>query len=430
MSQLLEIKDPVHGYIKLTELEQKLIDTPEFQRLRRIKQLSGAHYAYPGATHTRFLHSLGALYLAGYIGDIFVSKNFLSKDDSQKLRVAALLHDVGHGPFSHLFEEVIFSKRNITHEDLTLRVITETNIKDILEDYGFSSKNIANLAIGQSKEDPLYMNEIIGGGLSVDVIDYVLRDAYFTGVEYGQVDVHRLLNSFVVYEKENRLALDYTAMYSLEALFISRYEMFKAVYFHKTVRAAEIMLIQAFMLADDVLNFSNFENIESLMELDDESIISKIMHSQETSLKESKSLIEFVLNRRLIKCVYEKIVHRKDPFLYQLLAQKDVRATLKKAISAYAKVPENTIFVDFSTAPSLPVNSKREALNELCVFTKSSKGPIFWFMPLNENVVLNAISGYVDMIRIYTTVENREKVEKIIGSIFSSSQDFISKLSI
>lgn len=430
MSQLLEIKDPVHGYIKLTELEQKLIDTPEFQRLRRIKQLSGAHYAYPGATHTRFSHSLGALYLAGYIGDIFVSKNFLSKDDLQKLRVAALLHDVGHGPFSHLFEEVIFSKRNITHEDLTLRVITETSIKDILEDYGFSSKNIANLAIGQSKEDPLYMNEIIGGGLSVDVIDYVLRDAYFTGVEYGQVDVHRLLNSFVVYEKENRLALDYTAMYSLEALFISRYEMFKAVYFHKTVRAAEIMLIQAFMLADDVLNFSNFENIESLMELDDESIISKIMHSQETSLKESKSLIEAVLNRRLIKCVYEKIVHRKDPFLYQLLTQKDVRATLKKAISAHAKVPENTIFVDFSTAPSLPVNSKREALNELCVFTKSSKGPIFWFMPLNENVVLNAISGYVDMIRIYTTVENREKVEKIIGSIFSSSQDFVSKLSI
>jgi HD superfamily phosphohydrolase len=216
---LLEIKDPVHGYIKLTELEQKLIDTPEFQRLRRIKQLSGAHYAYPGATHTRFSHSLGTLYLAGYIGDILFTKNFLSKDDLQKLRVAALLHDIGHGPFSHLFEEVIFSKRGLTHEDLTKRVITETSIKDILEKYGFSPENIANLAVGQSKEDPLFMNEIIGGGLSVDVIDYVLRDAYFTGVEYGQVDVHRLLNSFEVYEKENRLALDYTAIYSLEALF-------------------------------------------------------------------------------------------------------------------------------------------------------------------------------------------------------------------
>ena len=427
---MLEIKDPVHGYIKLTELEQKLIDTPEFQRLRRIKQLSGAHYTYPGATHTRFSHSLGTLYLAGYIGDILFAKNFLSKDDLQKLRVAALLHDIGHGPFSHLFEEVIFSKRGLTHEDLTKRVITETSIKDILEKYGFSPENIANLAVGQSKEDPLFMNEIIGGGLSVDVIDYVLRDAYFTGVEYGQVDVHRLLNSFEVYEKENRLALDYTAIYSLEALFISRYEMFKAVYFHKTVRAAEIMLVQAFMLADDILNFSDFRSIQSLMELDDESILSKIMYSKEESLKESKILIENVLNRKLIKCVYEKIVHRKDPFIYQILTQKHVRETLIKAISTYANVSEKTVYVDVPTAPSLPVNSKREVLNELCVFTKSSEGPIFWFMPLNENVILNAISGYVDMIRIYTNVENRKKVENVISSIFSSSQDFISKLSL
>lgn len=427
---MLEIKDPVHGYIKLTELEQKLIDTPEFQRLRRIKQLSGAHYAYPGATHTRFSHSLGTLYLAGYIGDILFAKNFLSKDDLQKLRVAALLHDIGHGPFSHLFEEVIFSKRGLTHEDLTKRVITETSIKDILEKYGFSPENIANLAVGQSKEDPLFMNEIIGGGLSVDVVDYVLRDAYFTGVEYGQVDVHRLLNSFEVHEKENRLALDYAAIYSLEALFISRYEMFKAVYFHKTVRASEIMLVQAFMLADDILNFSDFRSIQSLMELDDESILSKIMYSKEDSLKESKTLIENVLNRKLIKCVYEKIVHRKDPFIYQILTQKHVRETLIKAISTYANVSEKTVYVDVSTAPSLPVNSKRETLNELCVFTKSSEGPIFWFMPLNENVILNAISGYVDMIRIYTNVENRRKVENVVSSIFSSSQDFISKLSL
>ncbi|MGC8870619.1 MAG: HD domain-containing protein, partial [Brevinematia bacterium] len=162
---MLEIKDPVHGYIKLTELEQNIIDTNEFQRLRRIKQLSGAHFAYPAAIHTRFCHSLGASHLAGYISDLFISKKILSKDDAQRIRVAALLHDIGHGPFSHLFEEVIYSKRNITHEDLTKRIIKETSIKDILENYGLSPQNISDLSTGQSKKDPPFMNEIIGGGL-------------------------------------------------------------------------------------------------------------------------------------------------------------------------------------------------------------------------------------------------------------------------
>jgi len=428
--ELLEIKDPVHGYIKLTELEQNIIDTNEFQRLRRIKQLSGAHFAYPTATHTRFCHSLGASHLAGYISDLFISKKILSKDDAQRIRVAALLHDIGHGPFSHLFEEVIYSKRNITHEDLTKRIIKETSIKDILENYGLSPQNISDLSTGQSKKDPPFMNEIIGGGLSVDIMDYVLRDAYFTGVEYGKIDVNRLLNSFDVCEKDGRLALDHAAVYSLEAMMFSRYEMFKAVYFHKTVRAAEIMLVHALSLADEVLNFSNFKEISDLINLDDESVVYKILCSSDHKLKDSQTLIQNVLNRKLIKCVYEKVVHRKDPLIYQILTQKDVRDTLVHSISSKANVPERSVYVDVPTAPSLPVNSKRESLVDICVFARTDKGKTFWTIPFQENVVLNAIHGYVDMLRIYTTAEYRKKVEAIIDEVFGPSQDFISKLSV
>ncbi|MGQ9781682.1 MAG: HD domain-containing protein [Nitrososphaeria archaeon] len=428
--EVLEIKDPVHGYIKLTEIEREIIDTREFQRLRRIKQLSGAHFAYPGATHTRFCHSLGAMHLAGDIGDLFLAKSMISQSDLQRLRVAALLHDVGHGPFSHLFEEVIFSKRNLTHEDLTKRMIKETAIRDVLQSHGLPPTDIADLAVGQSRNDPIFMNEIIGGGLSVDIMDYILRDAYFTGVEYGKLDVNRLLNSFDICEQGGHLALDYSAIYSLEAMMISRYEMFKAVYFHKTVRAAEIMLIQALALADEILNFSNLRNISTLSELDDESLICMILCSNDPQLKESQELIRNVLNRRLIKCVYEKVVHRKDPFIYQILTQKDVRETLIKTISSKAHVPEKAIYVDVPTAPSLPVTSERESLNELCVFTRSPRGKNAWTMQFQENVVLNAIRGHVDMLRIYTTLENREQVEKVIGNVFGSSQDFISKLSV
>ena len=428
--EVLEIKDPVHGYIKLTELECELIDTREFQRLRRIKQLSGAHLTYPGAMHTRFSHSLGVLYLAGYIGDLFLARRIITSDDLQKLRVAALLHDVGHGPFSHLFEEVIFSKMSLTHEDLTKRMIEETAIKDILQRYGFSSRDVADLAVGQSKKDPAFMNEIVGGGLSVDIMDYVLRDAYFTGVEYGKIDVSRLLNSFDVCEKDCHLALDHNAVYSLEAMMISRYEMFKAVYFHKTVRAAEIMMIRALSLADDVLGFSNFKDISVLSNLDDEFIVYKILGSDDLKLKESQELIKDIQDRKLIKCVYEKVVHRKDPLIYQILTQKDVRETLIKTISTRSKISEKTMYVDVPTAPSLPVSSKRESLDELCVFSKSPKGKSFWMMSFQENVVLNAIRGYVDIIRIYTTEENREIVEKATNEFFGSDQDFISKLSV
>jgi hypothetical protein len=427
---VLEIKDPVHGYIKLTEIEHEIIDTREFQRLRRIKQLSGAHYAYPGAIHTRFCHSLGTMYLAGYIGDVFLAKNIISPSDLERLRIAALLHDVGHGPFSHLFEEVIFSKRNLTHEDLTKRMIKETTIGDVLQNHGFCPTDIADLAVAQSKKDPIFMNEIIGGGLSVDIMDYILRDAYFTGVEYGKLDVNRLLNSFDVCEEDGHLALDYSAIYSLEAMMISRYEMFKAVYFHKTVRAAEIMLVQALALADEILDFSNFENMSSLSELDDQSLLYRILYSADPKLKDSQELIRNLLDRRLIKCVYEKVVHRQDPLVYQILTQRDVRRTLIKTISSKAHVPEKDVYVDVPTAPSLPVTSRRESLNELCVFTTTPKAKNVWTMRFQENVVLNAIRGYVDMLRIYTTLGSREQVEKVIEDVFGSSQDFISKLSV
>ena len=427
---IIEIKDPIHGYIKLNEFEQKIIDTPEFQKLRRVKQLSGAHYTYPGAVHSRFSHSLGALYLAGYISELFLGKGIIPSDDAQKLRIAALLHDVGHGPFSHLFEEAIFSKRNLTHEDLTRRIIKETSIKDLLVEYGFSPENIADLALGQSKSDPLFMNEIVGGGLSVDIMDYILRDAYFTGVEYGKIDVNRLLNSFDVCDKDGHLALDHAAIYSLEAMLISRYEMFKAVYFHKTVRAVEIMLIRALSLADEVLNFSNFENISAFSKLDDESLLYLILNSNDMRLKESQELIYNILNRKLIKCVYEKVVHRKDPLIYQILTQKDVRKTLVKTISTQANVSEKDVYLDVPTAPSLPVNSQRGSLDELCVFTKAPKGKRYWVLSFQENVVLDAIKGYVDMLRIYSVAENREKVEKVISETFGTGQDFVYKLSV
>ena len=183
-NQTAEIRDPIHGYIYATEFERKIIDTAAFQRLRRIRQLAGCHLVYPGGQHSRFEHVIGCMYLAGRVGDVLSSKGIgFGEDDAQRLRIAAVLHDVGHGPFSHMFEEVMADKTEFTHEDMTQRIIRETEIGDILEKYGYSKKGISELAIGKSSQEKRYMNDVIGGGLSVDIMDYLLRDSYFTGVE-------------------------------------------------------------------------------------------------------------------------------------------------------------------------------------------------------------------------------------------------------
>src|ERR671925_2065787 len=192
-----EITDPVHRYIRFSEVEKELIDTSIFQRLRRIKQLAGAHLVYPGAQHSRFEHSLGTMHVAGYAGETLFAKGYLDDEDKvQKLRLAALLHDIGHGPFSHLFEEVLELRRRTSHENVGKQIISKSEISDILKKHGHNSSDICKLSFGESKIK--FFNEIISGGLSADLMDYLSRDGLFTGVEYGKIDYHRLISSFEV----------------------------------------------------------------------------------------------------------------------------------------------------------------------------------------------------------------------------------------
>ena len=282
MKYVGEITDPVHKYIQFTELERDLIDTRTFQRLRRIKQLAGAHLVYPCAQHSRFEHSLGAMHVAGLAGEHLLSLNMLPNPDCiQELRVSSLLHDVGHGPFSHLSEEVIKIKTDKDHEAIGREIIRQSEINDILNHYGYSSKRISELSSGQSSSK--FMNEIMVGSLSADLMDYLPRDSLFTGAEYGRIDYNRIINSFrVLYG--SRIGLHRSALYSFESMLISRYEMFKAVYFHKTVRSAEVMLLHSILLAYDSINF-NVSSLDNYLSLTDETILMKILTSEGTRLK-------------------------------------------------------------------------------------------------------------------------------------------------
>src|SRR6476659_968143 len=303
-----EITDPIHKHIRFTKVEHDILDNQMFQRLRRIRQLAGAHLIYPSAQHSRFEHSLRTMHIAGYAAETLLSKGYLeSEEEIQELRLAALLHDIGHGPFSHLFEEVLNEKNRKNHEDIGKEIILKSEISDIISRYGHDPSTVSNLSCGQSKIK--FLNEIIAGSLSADIMDYLPRDGMFTGTEYGNIDYHRLVTSFRVVTK-NHLALDRSALYSFESMLISRYEMFKAVYFHKTVRSAEVMLFHSILLAYDSINF-NVASLDEYLSLTDESILDQISSIGGTN-SIAAELAKDYRERRLLKCVYEKFVHKRD----------------------------------------------------------------------------------------------------------------------
>ncbi|MGZ5470270.1 MAG: HD domain-containing protein, partial [Nitrososphaeraceae archaeon] len=388
-----EITDPIHKYIRITDLEKKLIDTEVFQRLRKIRQLAGAHLVYPSAQHTRFEHSIGAMHLAGLAAETLLDKGYITyKEDVESLRIAALLHDIGHGPFSHLFEEVLRENESnkLTHEIIGKKIIKESIIIDILGKYGYDTDYVCKLSFGESQK--MFYDEIIAGSLSADIMDYLPRDSFFTGAEYGKVDYHRLISSLEVLSNDH-LGINKSAINSLESMLISRYQMFKAVYFHKTVRAGEVMLLHSLMSADKQLNFSNF-SIEEYLDYTDEKTIDIIC-----SLKENKFASDLALDykkRKLFKCVYEKFLQNKHNAFDKELAGKQIRDFLR-GIREYLDVDESFIFIDISQAPSMPLTPTKEELNSIMLVDKDLE----FETPTSAIPLIDSITGFLDMIRIY-----------------------------
>ena len=403
----LDIIDPIHDFVRVYDNELKIIDTPIFQRLRRIRQLSGAHLIYPGAQHTRFEHSLGVMHIASMAGQALAEKGVVSSDDIQNLRLASLLHDIGHGPFSHLFEEIFEEKRKISHEDLGRDIILKTEIGDIISKNGFDKKLITKLAFGDSKLQ--FMNEIISGVLSADMMDYLLRDGYFTGAEHAKIDHHRLTHSLDVYK--NKLALDKSSLVNFETMMISRYQMFKAVYFHKTVRAGEVMLLEAMDLAEGELGLSSM-NLDEYLQLSDDVILAKLLNLPEhnSKLKASKKIATDYLNRNLFKSVFETTLAGKA------ITKKHMQE-LREEVSKKSKIDINEIFVDSSNTPSIPLSPSKKESKSIILLENNGNKTTAKEILISQIKLVSAMSGFMKILRVYTPAKNRKKVEMAAKSI-------------
>lgn len=238
-------RDSVHNIIRLKtdsaegRLLVRLIDAAEFQRLRRIRQLGLAHFAYQAAEHSRFTHSLGALHLATRILAKLDSSYRISPADKTAVRCAALLHDIGHGAFSHVIEPIF----GFHHEDFTIEAVLspETEVGQILREYSAElPAAVAGIVRGDFR--PTALGQLVSSQLDVDRMDYLLRDSLMTGAKYGIYDLEWIIKSLEIDEPGDRLYVSARGIYAVEDYLQARYYMFRQVYFHRTLRSAEAVL--------------------------------------------------------------------------------------------------------------------------------------------------------------------------------------------
>jgi HD superfamily phosphohydrolase len=350
-------KDPIYDLIYFDKQKDKpileIINTPEFQRLRRIRQLGLSSYTYTSATHDRFSHSIGVCFLAGLIvdslkpGEIYINEGSetitLNGDDAKLLiRLAAILHDIGHGPFSHAFERAIKKKVETTiksgiqiHEDYSIKIITSEPIRQIIENipnedfkkYGI--KWITDILAG-TFTGSVWVKDIISSQFDADRIDYLLRDAYMCGVKYAGFDWQWLFRNMSIGDvpteqynvtRKGILIEENKGVHSLEAFVISRYHMYEQVYFHKTTRGFEAIVNAIFkrlnflidqkgitekdFLGQYFLNFlTDYNSIFNYLHLDDYYMISHFHHWSNACKDEIlRELCTCFINRRTFKMI-------------------------------------------------------------------------------------------------------------------------------
>lgn len=322
------IKDPLYGFITISEPFKSLIETEQFQRLRNIKQLGQTNIVYASANHTRFEHSIGAYYLAQKVAEN------INLEFKNEFIAAALLHDIGHYPFSHSIEKAVRAINNKGHEDQGVDIIRNTNIADIIKNAGMDIDLICNYIEGRGRYASL-----ISGPIDVDRMDYLRRDSYYTGVAYGIIESDVIINNYSIRGGEHIADIKYLPAF--ESILISRYLMYTMVYMHHRTIIANTMLRSAFT---EALEGGEFK-IEQLIEFDDIDLVSKFRSSKSAA----KKLVDAIHKRNLYR---EAIIFNKDDFedAGSVISYEKVQ-TIEAAIAEKLKIEKSEILINILGFP-------------------------------------------------------------------------------
>ncbi len=327
------IKDPVHGYIEVPSYALPVLDAPALQRLRYIRQLGFSYLVYPGANHTRFEHSLGTMYLA----DIMARQLMLSPDERQLVICSALVHDVGHGPFSHAIEPAMEELCGRAHHNASW-LLEDAELSSVLAEHGVNAEETATILRGNHP-----LSGILHGELDVDRMDYLLRDAHYTGAPYGTVDAHRLIRNTVI--TDDQIAIQEGGINAAESLLIARTLMRPAVYFHHVSRIAEMMFSRAV--------YEHFKSIRGtdpsvFMRLDDAGCFQSLLHSPS---EVARMMVEGIFYRKMYK---RALYIGKDQVNTAMVIQESTPARKRDLAARIAKaagLEEYEVLVDIPDFP-------------------------------------------------------------------------------
>jgi len=340
------IRDPIHGDIKLEGIFLDLLETPEIQRLYNIKQLGFAHLVFPGAHHTRLEHSLGTYNMASKAANLLN----LDKNEKQVITCAAFLHDIGHGPFSHTLESILRNALDFDHVDLTEKLIlgeyeifsseekkfiTSPSVHEVLEKNKINQKELADIIRGTTYKKP-YLSQLLNSAIDVDQLDYLIRDAYYTGVAYGLIDTERFLQTLII--NNNTLAVKRKGVSVVENILMARALMYSSVYFHKTVRIAELMLSRAIEMLPDVRALELFKMTDSEL-INNLNKMGSFQHEIATSIK----------YRKLFKQAYalsSSNLNKDELDIVKQLEDAEPREKKERRFEEILKIPEGHIIID------------------------------------------------------------------------------------
>jgi len=360
--------DPIYGFINIpTELIFDIIEHPNFQRLRRISQMGLSYFVYPGAHHTRFEHAIGAMYLMQKAINVLRRKSILiSKDEEEALLIAILLHDIGHGPFSHTLEHSLVT--NIKHEEISLLFMQQLNKE-------FSGKLGLAIDIFKGNYHRQFLNQLISSQLDIDRLDYLKRDSFYTGVSEGNINAERIISMLTVVD--NNLVVEEKGIYSVEKFIVARRLMYWMVYLHKTSLVADYILVNCLKRAKELVvngvdlpcsdalklflavkedETFNQQQLEAFSEIDDADIIMALKlwkHEPDYILS---SLCISILNRRL-----PKISIRDEKY-----SEKEINELRKIALKRSTLNEDNIdYFINIGTIENQAYNLNDNSINIL-----------------------------------------------------------------
>lgn len=423
------IRDPIHDIISFEDndcdrLLLALINTREFQRLRRIKQLGMSEMVFPGGNHSRFAHAIGVMHNARRFLERIGKLATVTIEQRTAVLIAALLHDLGHGPFSHAFEKITGED----HESRTVEIITntETEVNQVLRSHDASLPELLRKFFEVDPESapgpiPAYLVQVISSQLDADRFDYLLRDSHATGAEYGRFDSRWIIQHLLIDEGKKRLYLSKKARTAAETYVFARYHMYRAVYFHKTTRAAEVMLKLLFqrfkmLLSEnknivpnapqtliDAFTSQGAMPLSDYLQLDDYTVSEFFKACQAATDQQLSELATGILDRKLYKAV--------DASLASGHSTANFVTAVNDHLTSKNSIPKDCLIVDAAAdTPYKPYDPDSDKPNNQ-IYIEDSFGNQQEFGVLSPQV--QALKTKYALVRYYFPSEHRKDIEQL-----------------